>query len=145
MNFIDALQVSASGLTSQRLRMNVVSSNLANSHTTRTQEGGPYKRKEVIFESEPLRNSFQGVLNSQIKGKLSGVKVSGIIEDQRAPIVKYDPQHPDADNKGYVAMPNINVIEEMVNLMSASRSYEANVTAVTVTKQMAMKALDIGK
>ncbi len=145
MNFIDALQVSASGLTSQRLRMNVVSSNLANSHTTRTQEGGPYKRKEVVFESKPLRNSFQEMVNSQLKGKLSGVKVSGIIEDPRPPIVKYDPQHPDADNKGYVSMPNINVIEEMVNMMSASRSYEANVTAVNVTKRMAMKALDIGK
>ena len=145
MNFIDALQVSASGLTSQRLRMNVVSSNLANSHTTRTQEGGPYKRKEVVFESTPLRNSFQEMVNSRIKGKLSGVKVSGIIEDPRPPIVKYDPQHPDADNKGYVAMPNINVIEEMVNMMSASRSYEANVTAVNVTKKMAMKALDIGR
>lgn len=145
MNFIDALQVSASGLTSQRLRMNVVSSNLANSHTTRTQEGGPYKRKEVVFESKSLRNSFQDMVNSQIKGKLSGVKVTGIIEDQRPPIVKYDPQHPDADIKGYVSMPNINVIEEMVNMMSASRSYEANVTAVNVTKKMAMKALDIGK
>ena len=145
MNFIDALQVSASGLTSQRLRMNVVSSNLANSHTTRTQEGGPYKRKEVVFESKPLKNSFQEMVNSQLKGKLSGVTVTGIIEDQSPPIIKYDPQHPDADNKGYVSMPNINVIEEMVNMMSASRSYEANVTAVNVTKKMAMKALDIGK
>jgi len=145
MNFIDALQISASGLTSQRLRMNVVSSNLANSHTTRTQEGGPYKRKEVVFETKPLRNSFQEMVNSQIKGKLSGVKVTGIIEDPRPPIIKYDPQHPDADNKGYVALPNINVIEEMVNMMSASRSYEANVTAVNVTKNMAMKALEIGK
>ena len=145
MNFIDALQVSASGLTSQRLRMNVVSSNLANSHTTRTEEGGPYKRKEVVFESKPLKSSFQEMVNSQIKGKLSGVTVTGIIEDQSPPIIKYDPQHPDADNKGYVSMPNINVIEEMVNMMSASRSYEANVTAVNVTKRMAMKALDIGK
>ncbi len=145
MNFIDALQVSSSGLTSQRLRMNVVSSNLANSHTTRTQEGGPYKRKEVVFESKPLRNDFQEMVNSQIKGKLSGVKVTGIIEDPSPPIVKYDPQHPDADNKGYVAMPNINVIKEMVNMRSASRSYEASVTAVKVTKKMAMKALEIGK
>ena len=145
MNFIDALQISASGLTSQRLRMNVVSSNLANSHTTRTPEGGPYKRKDVVFSSKPLETSFQKMMKSQINEKLSEVKVVGVIEDPRPPVIKYDPQHPDADEKGYVSLPNINVVEEMVNMMSATRSYEANVTAVNATKRMALKALEIGK
>ena len=145
MNFIDALQISASGLTSQRLRMNVVSSNLANSHTTRTPEGGPYRRKDVVFSTKPLETSFQKMMKSQINDKLSEVKVVGVIEDPRPPVIKYDPQHPDADVKGYVALPNINVVEEMVNMMSATRSYEANVTAVNATKKMALKALEIGK
>ena len=145
MNFIDALHISASGLTAQRLRMDVVSSNLANSNTTRTPEGGPYKRKDVVFASQPLRGSFQDMMTSQISNKLSEVKVAGIITDPSPPVLKYDPQHPDADEKGYVSLPDISVIEEMVNMMSASRSYEANVTAVNATKKMARKALEIGK
>ena len=145
MNFIDALHTSASGLTAQRLRMNVVSSNLANSNTTRTAEGGPYKKKNIIFASQPLRTDFQNMVQSQLKGKLTEVKVVGIVDDPRPPILKYDPQHPDADKNGNVSMPNINLIEEMVNMLSATRSYEANVTAVNATKKMAMKALEIGK
>jgi flagellar basal-body rod protein FlgC len=145
MNFIDALHISASGLTSQRLRMNVVSSNIANSHTTRTPEGGPYKRKDVVFSSHPVRNSFQDMMNSQISDKLSEVRVVDIIDDPTPPVLKYDPQHPDADAKGFVRLPNINMIKEMVNMMSATRSYEANVTAVKATKNMAQKALEIGK
>jgi flagellar basal-body rod protein FlgC len=145
MNFIDALHTSASGLTAQRLRMNVVSSNLANSNTTRTAEGGPYKKKNIVFASQPLRTDFQNMVQSQLKGKLTEVKVVGIVDDPRPPILKYDPQHPDADKNGNVNMPIINLIEEMVNMMSATRSYEANVTAVNATKKMAMKALEIGK
>ncbi len=145
MNFIDALHISASGLTSQRLRMNVISSNIANSHTTRTPEGGPYKRKDVVFSSHPVRNSFQDMMNSQTSDKLSEVRVVDIIDDPGPPVLKYDPQHPDADAKGFVRLPNINMIKEMVNMMSATRSYEANVTAVKATKNMAQKALEIGK
>jgi len=145
MNFIDALHISASGLNAQRLRMNVVSSNLANSNTTRTAEGGPYKKKNIVFASQPLRTDFQNMVQSHLKGKLTEVKVVGIVDDPRPPILKYDPQHPDADKNGNVNMPNINLIEEMVNMMSATRSYEANVTAVNATKKMAMKALEIGK
>ena len=145
MNFIDALHTSASGLTAQRLRMNVVSSNLANSNTTRTAEGGPYKKKNIVFASQPLRTDFQNMVQSHLKGKLTEVKVVGIVDDPRPPILKYDPQHPDADKNGNVNMPNINLIEEMVNMMSATRSYEANATAVNATKKMAMKALEIGK
>lgn len=145
MNFIDALHISASGLTSQRLRMNVVSSNIANSHTTRTPEGGPYRRKDVVFSSQPVRNSFQDMMNSQLSDKLSEVRVVEIVEDPGPSVLKYDPQHPDADAKGFVRLPNINMITEMVNMMSATRSYEANVTAVKATKNMAQKALEIGK
>ena len=145
MNFIDSLRISASGLSSQRTRMNVISSNLANSHTTRTPEGGPYKRRDVVFTSQPLRKSFQDMMSSRINGKLSEVKVTGIINDPRPPVIKYDPQHPDADKNGYVAFPNVDIINEMVNMMSASRSYEANITAVNATKKMAQKALDIGR
>ena len=145
MNFLDALQTSSSGLTAQRTRMNVISSNLANMNTTRTPEGGPYKRKDVVFAACPLRQSFQDTLKRQIRGTLSKVDVTGIVEDKRPPQLKYDPQHPDADEKGYVAMPNVNLIEEMVNMISATRSYEAGVTAIKATRDMALKALEIGR
>jgi len=145
MNFLDALHISSSGLTAQRLRMNLISGNLANINTTRTQQGGPYKRKDAVFAAHTDHQSFGNILKSQMTGKSSEVKVVGIIDDPRPPQLKYDPQHPDADKNGYVAMPNINLIEEMVNMMSATRSYEANVTAVKATKNMALKALEIGR
>jgi flagellar basal-body rod protein FlgC len=145
MNFLDALHVSSSGLTAQRIRMNVISSNLANVHTTRTPGGGPYRRKDVVFASQPGDQSFQNILGSRMPGGLSGVKVTGITSDPRPPLMKYDPRHPDADEKGFVALPNINMVEEMVNMISATRSYEANVAAVNATKSMAMKALEIGR
>jgi flagellar basal-body rod protein FlgC len=145
MDYLNAFRISASGMTAQRLRMNVATSNLANINTTRTRDGGPYRRKDVIFESQPLPGSFKSALQSSISRKLSGVKVAGIIEDPRPPVSKYDPQHPDADNKGYIQVPRINLMEEMVNMMSATRSYEANVTAIKATKDMALKALEIGR
>jgi flagellar basal-body rod protein FlgC len=145
MNFLDALNTSSSGLSAQRLRMNLVSSNLANINTTVTPEGGPYKRKEPVFAAQPVGQSFRDMLNSQITGELSEVKVLEIIDDPRPPLSEYKPHHPDADQNGYVAMPNINLMEEMVNMMSASQSYEANVTAADATKKMALKALEIGR
>ena len=145
MNFLDAFHISSSGLTAQRLRMNLISGNLANINTTRTQQGGPYKKKVAVFAAHTDRQSFGNMLKSQMTGKSFEVKVVGIIDDPRPPQLKYDPQHPDADKNGYVAMPNINLIEEMVNMMSATRSYEANVTAVKATKNMALKALEIGR
>ena len=145
MDFLDALQISASGLNCQRQRMNIVSSNLANSETTRTQEGGPYKRKEIVFSSQPVKETFGDIFESQAESKMSEVKVVGVIDDPRPPIRKYEPQHPDADEKGYVSLPNINLVEEMVNMMSAARSYEANATAINTTKKMALKALEIGR
>jgi len=145
MNFLNALNISASGLTAQRMRMNVINSNLANMHTTRTTEGGPYVRKDVVFAAQSASTGFNDVLQDQLKDGLNGVKVVGVVNDEKPPLLKYDPNHPDADERGYVKLPNINLMEEMVNLMSASRSYEANVTAIKATKSMASKALEIGR
>ena len=145
MNFFNALRVSSSGLTAQRVRMNLAANNLANINTTKTPEGGPYRRKDVVFASQPLEKSFGDTLNSRMTGKLSEVRVAGIIDDPRPPHEKHDPQHPDADENGYVKTPNIKLMEEMVNMLSATRSYEANVTAIKATKDMALKALEIGK
>ena len=145
MNLMDALHMSASGLSAQRIRMNIISSNLANVNTTRTEDGGPYKRKDPVFAAMPKENSFSDVLKSKYDDHLSEVKVIEVKEDNRSPLSKYDPSHPDADKKGYVLMPNINVMEEMVNMMMATRSYEANVAAISATKKMALKALEIGR
>ncbi len=145
MDFFDAIHASASGLSAQRLRMNLISGNLANVNTTRTREGGPYRRKEAIFAARPLEESFKKILSGRLNRQLSIVKVDRVIEDSNSPVMKYDPQHPDADEKGYVAMPNINVMEEMVNMISATRGYEANVTALKAAKDMASRALEIGK
>lgn len=144
MDFFDAIRASSSGLSAQRLRMNLISGNLANINTTRTAEGGPYKRKEAVFAARPLEESFKEILADRQKQHLSMVKVDRVVEDSNQPVMKYDPQHPDADEKGYVALPNINVMEEMVNMISATRSYEANVTALKAAREMAARALDIG-
>jgi len=133
MNFLDALHTSSSGLSAQRLRMNLISKNLANVNTTRTTDGGPYRRQEAVFAA---RQGDEDSFHSQLKAQ--------IVEDARPPALKYDPQHPDADATGYVRLPNINMIEEMVNMMSASRSYEANVNAIRTTREMTNKALEIG-
>ena len=145
MDFFDAIHASSSGLSAQRLRMNLISGNLANVNTTRTRGGGPYRRKEAIFAARPLEESFKKILADRQMKQLSIVMVDRIIEDSNSPVMKHDPQHPDADEKGYVAMPNINVMEEMVNMISATRGYEANVTALKAAKDMALRALEIGK
>jgi len=145
MSFIDALHISASGLSAQRVRMNVVSSNLANTGTTQTAEGGPYKRKMVILGASPVNVSFQHALEEQVSRGLCKVRVLGIKNDSRPPLSRYDPGHPDANAEGYVVTPNINLIEEMVDMMSATRNYEANVAAVNATKNMALRALEIGR
>ena len=145
MDFFDALNTSSAALSAQRVRINLISGNLANVNTTRTREGGPFRRKEAIFAARPLEESFNKILADRQKKQLSIVKVSRVIEDSNPPVMKYDPQHPDADEKGYVAMPNINVMEEMVNMISATRGYEANVTALKAAKEMASRALEIGK
>lgn len=138
---MDLFSVSSSGMEAQRVRMSIIASNLANVETTRTASGGAYRRKDIVFSSE---QGFGGVLQNAVDAQSPGVKVAGIIEDKRPLKYAYEPSHPDADEKGYVAYPNINVAEEMVNMITASRSYEANVSAFKATRDMAMKALEIG-
>lgn len=145
MDFFDALHISSSGLSAQRLRMNLISANLANINTTHTREGGPYRRKDPVFAAQAPAPSFREMLRSRQQELLKEVAVVAIVEDQRPPLEKYDPTHPDANAKGYVAMPNINLMEEMVNMISATRSYEAGVTAIQSAKDMALKALEIGQ
>lgn len=130
-------KVSASGLQAQRTRMNLIASNMANAHTTRTENGGPYKRKDAVFSTEPIKAASAGWLE--------GVKVADVVEDQTPPQMIYDPGHPDADKDGYVAMPNVSVIEEMANMMMASRAYEANVAVFNMSKTMIIKSLEIGR
>jgi len=125
--------------------MNVISSNLANANTTRTPEGGPYRRKEVLMAAYPAQRTFEDILNANLTDSVSEVKVVGVVNDTRPFITKYDPQHPDANENGYVLMPNVNIVKEMVDMMSATRNYEANVTAINATKSMALKALEIGR
>jgi flagellar basal-body rod protein FlgC len=125
--------------------MDVISSNLANIHTTRTSEGGPYRRREVVFASQVVEPAFSEVLNAELEKKLQEVEVVDIVVDPRPPKMVYDPRHPDANPQGYVGMPDINVMEEMVNMLSATRSYEANVAVINATKSMVTKALEIGR
>jgi flagellar basal-body rod protein FlgC len=146
MNFLSAMETSSSGLAAQRFRMNIIAANIANAQTTRTPEGGPYRRRDVVFGALPASRSFEEELRSRVTPEDPlHVKVLGVTVDRRPPILKFDPSHPDANEEGYVAMPNINATEEMVNLMLATRSYEANVAAFNATKSMAVKALEIGK
>ncbi len=143
MSFFGAIDASASGMTAERLRLDVISNNIANVNTTRTVDGGPYRRQFVVFEPRPGDGSFSGMMTRQFQ--LNGVKVTGIKKDDSPLRMIYEPGHPDADADGYVKMPNINIITEMVDMMTASRAYEANVAAVNVAKSMMLKALEIGR
>jgi flagellar basal-body rod protein FlgC len=147
MDFFTSLDVSASALTAERTRMNLISNNLANANATRTAEGGPYKRKDAVFATQQGGQSFNEKLEQAVKGgpPAKGVKVVEIIEDQRPPRLQFDPGHPDANSDGYVALPNVNVVEEMADMMAATRAYEANVTAVQAAKSMALKTLEISR
>ena len=146
----NALNISASGLTAQSLRMDLIAQNIANVNTTRDENGNPYRRKTVVFE-EKNENAFQYALEMQGRRRASetngnGVKVTAIVEDHVTAMTKvYDPSHPDADEDGYVTYPNVNTVTEMTNLIDATRSYEANVTAFNATKNMLLKGLELGK
>lgn len=146
-DFLSGMRVSASGMAAQRMRMNTISSNLANINTTRTEDGrGPYQRKEVIFEAMPETKNFSEILmSSNPKSELQRVQVTDVINDPRPPLLKYEPDHPDANAEGYVAYPNINQMEEMTNMIMATRLYEANVSAMQASKDMALSALEIGR
>ncbi len=139
MDTFAVFKVSASALEAQRKRMNVIASNMANVHSTRTEEGGPYRRKDVVFSSYLLEpRNLSGV-------QLEGVRVVDVATDNSPFKTVYDPSHPDADKNGNVAMPNVNIIEEMVNMMMALRAYEASVSAFNISKTMFMKTLELGK
>jgi flagellar basal-body rod protein FlgC len=162
MNLFGVMDVSSSALKAERVRAEIVASNMANAETTRTPEGGPYQRQHVVFEAENGRGSFQQSLVSQLggfssrlglgaggvtdaRGVAGGVAVTGVISDQRAPLRRYDPQHPDAGSDGYVAYPDINPLTEMVDLMGATRSYGMNASAIQAEKSMATSSLEILK
>ncbi len=145
MDFFSAINVSSSALSAERTRMNLISSNLANANTTRTPEGGPYKRKDAVFSAAPTESRFSRTLNGATAQQVRQVEVSQIVEDQNPPRLQYDPSHPDANPQGYVAMPNVNVVEEMADMINATRTYEANITAVQAAKSMAMKTLEISR
>jgi flagellar basal-body rod protein FlgC len=143
VSLFSSLSVSASGMAAQRARTEVLVENLANSETTRTPEGGPYRRKDVVFAEDDSVGSFSSQLDSVLGSNVAGVTVSQTTEDDSAPEMRYMPGHPDADKNGYVAFPRINPAEDMVDLMGASRGYEANVAAISAVKDMIQKSLDL--
>lgn len=145
MDFLTALDISASGLSADRTRINTISMNLANAKTTRTPDGGPYRRKTVVQVATEVDDPFSVHMRSALDRELRGVRILGVTQDTRPLKQVYEPGHPDANAEGYVSYPDINVVEEMAHLMSAQRNYEANVTTVEAIKGMYLKALEIGK
>ena len=143
MSLLSALSVSASGMSAQRTRSELLVENIANSETTRTAEGGPYRRKDAIFTSTPVPSAFSSLLDEQMNSSLMGVTVAGVSVDTRAPERRYMPGHPDADKDGYVSMPRVNPAEDMVDLMGASRGYQANVSAISAVKDMIQRSIDL--
>ena len=150
MSLFNLLSVSASGMSAQRKRAEVLVENLANAETTRTPEGGPYRRKDVVFETAGTEGPFSNVFHMQLSGssqmggaQMQGVRVAEVLQDDREPDKRYQPGHPDADKEGYVAYPRLNPAEEMVDLMNASRGYQSNVAAMAAAKDMIQKTLDI--
>ncbi|HEX2980459.1 MAG TPA: flagellar basal body rod protein FlgC [Anaerolineaceae bacterium] len=150
MSFWNSLRISASGLSAQRLRLDLISNNIANAQTTHTAEGGAYKRQDVVFMQDGSNGFVPASLSSSaVPGRgqnaTGGVRVAQIVTDGSEGSTVYDPTHPDADENGYVTMPNVNLVVEMTNMLSATRSYEANLTVVEASKRMALKALDIAR
>lgn len=148
MSIFSSINISSSALTAERTRMDVIAKNLANANTTRTQSGDPYRRQVTVFQAAKEQKSFKSILSSKTgenKASSKGVEIVGIVEDKTPFRQIYDPGHPDADDKGYVTMSNVDTITEMVDMISATRSYEANATALTTSKNMLLKALEIGK
>jgi len=144
MDLMQAMKISGTALTAQRAKINVISENLANSETTRSENGGPYRRKMVVLSEEPVE-PFKSVLERE-QEQAVGVSVSEVVASQEDFALVYNPAHPDADpDTGYVAMPNVNILTEMADMMTAKRAYDASVTAMNNTKSMMLKALEIGK
>jgi flagellar basal-body rod protein FlgC len=143
MSIFKSMQINTSGLNLERLKLDVISTNIANVNTTRTEDGGPYKRKMVLFRENLVNETNR--LGGSIAVNSEGVKVTGIGEDASDFRMEYDPSHPDADENGYVSMPNINMVDEMIDLIKTQRSYEANITALNTSKSILKKALEISK
>src|SRR5215467_3699252 len=141
MSLFSALSVSASGMAAQRVRAEVLVENLANSETTRTPEGGPYRRKDVVFETDTANSQFASIFRSSLEPASQGVRVAGTIVDSTPPDRRYMPGHPDADASGYVAFPHMNPADDMVDLMGASRGYQANISAMTAVKDMIQRSI----
>ncbi|MBW2001398.1 MAG: flagellar basal body rod protein FlgC [Deltaproteobacteria bacterium] len=140
MNFLQSLEISASGLYAQRRRMDVIATNLANIETTHTKKGGPYRRKMVVMSPKPVED-----FNKALTLQAEGVKIDDIVEDKSPFRKAYNPSHPDADKNGYVLKPNVDLVVEVTNMLMARRAFEANIAAIKSTKQMALKALEIGR
>jgi flagellar basal-body rod protein FlgC len=145
MSLFSTLSVSASGMAAQRQRAEILVENLANADTTRTAEGGPYQRRDVVFESSATSSPFSSVFQSALEGEANGVTVGQVVTDSRPPERRYMPGHPDADKDGFVAYPNVNPAEDMVDLLGASRGYEANVAAMGAVKDMIQRSIDLLK
>lgn len=143
MSLLSALSVSASGMAAQRTRSELLVENIANSETTRTAEGGPYRRKDAVFSSTPVPSAFSSLLDEQMGSSLMGVTVANVSVDTRDPERRYMPGHPDADKDGYVSMPRVNPAEDMVDLIGASRGYQANVSAISAVKDMIQRSIDL--
>ncbi|MBM3788593.1 MAG: flagellar basal body rod protein FlgC [Acidobacteria bacterium] len=143
MSLFHLLSVSSSGLEAQRRRAEVLVENLANAETTRTPQGGPYRRKDVIFEASKPEQPFQNVFQKELGGGPKGVRIADVVEDTRDPEKRYLPGHPDADAQGYVAFPRVNPAEDMVDLLNATRGYHTNVAAMSAVKDMIQKSLDL--
>ena len=144
MSLFSALSVGASGMAAQRARAELLVENLANAETTRTPDGGPYRRKDAVFQSSPVESPFASIFSTELQGT-GGVAVADIITDNSAPERRYLPGHPDADADGYVAFPKINAAEDMVDLMGASRSYSANISAISAIKDMIQRSIDLAR
>lgn len=143
MNVFATMKISASALKAQRIRLNVISANLANVDTTRTPEGGPYQKRNVVFTAKPV--DFGTRLDQAGRQGVQSVEATAIVKSARPPRMVYEPGHPDADENGYVAMPDINPVEEMTDMVAATKAYEANVNVIKAAKRMALKALEIGR
>lgn len=143
MSLFSAISVSASGMAAQRTRAELLVQNLANSETTRTPEGGPYRRRDAVFQSAPQTSAFSAIFQNEVTDGVNGVEVADVIEDQSEGEKRYQPGHPDADKDGYVAYPNVNPAEDMVDLLSAQRGYEGNVAAIAAVKDMIQHSIDL--
>jgi flagellar basal-body rod protein FlgC len=145
MSLFSVLSVSASGMSAQRARAELLVENLANAETTRTPEGGPYRRKDAVFATSPRNSPFAAVFQTELGAGVNGVEIADIVEDTREPEKRYLPGHPDADKDGYVAFPRINPAEDMVDLMNASRGFQGNIAAMTAIKDMILHSIDLMK